>query len=449
MLLLPVLRDTGRRHRPLATLAILLANCLVFVLFQLGDGKRYRQAESFYLESGLARMEAPLYLRYLEERGDRPPIPGKTPPDRLSEPDLLRLHRAMEADADFLERLEAGRLRPAPARGWPEWRRLRQRYTALRARVTSWRFGFRPAAATPLTAVTYMFLHGGFWHLIGNMVFLWLVGTALEGGCGRPFYAALYLLGGLAAAGLFWAAYPRSPMPLIGASGAVAGLMGAFAVLYGRRRIPVFYSLGFYFGTATVPALALFPAWVGNEIAQLALGGDTHVAYAAHVGGLAGGALLGLLDRRLLHRSDPEAFEPPPEDPVPALYEAALVKVRRLDLAGARPILEEILAHEPDHVGALRQLFLVDRETPRDPRFARTAGRLLARLARDRSTWAEAAKVWRTSRELGLDPPATPELRARLVQVFLSLGEVREAEGQVADLLRKAPGHPALPTCLL
>jgi len=77
-----------------------------------------------------------------------------------------------------------------------------------------------------------MFLHGGFGHLLGNMIFLWLVGCMLEMGCGRGFYSAAYIVTGLCSVILFWSVYPKSTMPLIGAS----GLMGAFTVLYGRKR---------------------------------------------------------------------------------------------------------------------------------------------------------------------------------------------------------------------
>ena len=73
-----------------------------------------------------------------------------------------------------------------------------------------------------------MFLHGGVAHLVGNMIFLWLVGCLLETGCGRIYYLGIYILTGFGAAGLFWAGNMQSLTPLVGASGAIAGFMGAF-----------------------------------------------------------------------------------------------------------------------------------------------------------------------------------------------------------------------------
>ena len=99
-----------------------------------------------------------------------------------------------------------------------------------------------------------------------------------EMGCGRLMFAATYLVTGFCASGLFWAIYPNSVIPLVGASGSIAGLMGAFAVLYGRKQVKIFYSLGFYFNYRTVPAIILLPFWVGQEFYQLFFGGMSNVA---------------------------------------------------------------------------------------------------------------------------------------------------------------------------
>ena len=114
-----------------------------------------------------------------------------------------------------------------------------------------------------------MFLHGSVSHLIGNMIFLWLVGCILEYGMGRRYYPVLYILGGLIAVLLYFAVKHTSIVPLVGASGAIAGLMGAFGVIFGRERVRIFLSLGFYFNYFKVRAIYLLPLWVGNELYQL------------------------------------------------------------------------------------------------------------------------------------------------------------------------------------
>ena len=89
--------------------------------------------------------------------------------------------------------------------------------------------------------VTYMFLHGSVGHLFGNMVFLWIVGCMLEMGLGRVKYVGLYIIGGLMAVWGYWLVYMDSTMPLVGASGSIAGLMGAYAVLFKKKKVKIFY----------------------------------------------------------------------------------------------------------------------------------------------------------------------------------------------------------------
>ncbi len=106
--------------------------------------------------------------------------------------------------------------------------------------VVSDRYGFKPGDFSVVTAFTHMFLHGGFGHLLGNMVFLWLVGCVLEMGCGRAVYLVIYFVGGLGAVGLFFVLNLHSIHPLVGASGAVSAVIGAYLMLYWTRKIMVF-----------------------------------------------------------------------------------------------------------------------------------------------------------------------------------------------------------------
>ena len=172
---------------------------------------------------------------------------------------------------------------------YENWTMLRRTYEEKRDKSVAFAYGLRPAQPRTTTFFSYMFLHGGLGHLVGNMIFLWILGCMLEMGSGRVLFVAIYLLSGLASAGLFVLIYPTSTIPLVGASGAIAGLMGAYTVLYGTKKVSIFYSLGFFFNTATVPAIILLPVWLANECYQLFFSGASHVAYVAHIGGLAGG----------------------------------------------------------------------------------------------------------------------------------------------------------------
>lgn len=157
------------------------------------------------------------------------------------------------------------------------------------------------------TAVTSMFLHGGWLHLLVNLWFLWVFGNNVEDAMGHVRFTVFYLLCGLLAAGLQVASNPNSGVPIVGASGAIGGVMGAYIVLYPRVRVHILLILGFYVTTIAVPALYMLGYWlliqlVGGAFSVNHSGGGT--AFWAHVGGFVGGALLVFLfrDRELLAR---------------------------------------------------------------------------------------------------------------------------------------------------
>ncbi len=150
-----------------------------------------------------------------------------------------------------------------------------------------------------LTPLTSMFLHGSWMHLLGNLWFLWVFGNNVEDSMGHVRYVAFYLLSGLAAAGAQAATNLGSQIPMVGASGAIGGVMGAYAVLFPRARIDTIVVLGVFIRTIAVPAYVMLGYWFLLQIlgGLPALGGEgAGVAFWAHIGGfLAGAALVPLL----------------------------------------------------------------------------------------------------------------------------------------------------------
>ena len=144
------------------------------------------------------------------------------------------------------------------------------------------------------TAVTSMFLHGGWFHLIGNMWFLWIFGNNIEDAMGPLRFVAFYLVCGLLAAGAQVTMNPSSPIPMVGASGAVSGVMGAYLVLYPRVRVHMLVVLGFFITTIAVPASFMLVYWVFLQLVGSVLGGGEGggVAFMAHLGGFVAGAVL-------------------------------------------------------------------------------------------------------------------------------------------------------------
>jgi membrane associated rhomboid family serine protease len=146
-----------------------------------------------------------------------------------------------------------------------------------------------------LTVLSSMFMHGSWFHIIGNMWFFWVFGNNVEDSMGHARFALFYLLCGLAAAAAQAVVNPASQIPMVGASGAIGGVMGAYAILYPNARVHTLIFLGFFARMIIVPAWMMLGYWFVLQI----LGGlpslaseSGGVAFWAHVGGFAAGVVL-------------------------------------------------------------------------------------------------------------------------------------------------------------
>ncbi len=156
--------------------------------------------------------------------------------------------------------------------------------------------GSLPAAATIITS---MFLHGGIPHIAGNMLYLWIFGNNIEDAMGRLRFILFYLVCGTVAAMTHAFANTSSIIPMIGASGAVSGVLGAYAILYPRARVVTLVFFGFYIRTMEIPALFVLGSWfVIQFLSALSASSGGGIAWYAHVGGFVTGMILiGLFKR--------------------------------------------------------------------------------------------------------------------------------------------------------
>lgn len=145
------------------------------------------------------------------------------------------------------------------------------------------------------TYVTYAFLHGDIWHLGGNMLFLWIFGDNVEDAMGHLRYLVFYLACAVGGAILHGLAAPDSQAPLIGASGAIAGIVAAYLMLHPRVKI---WILAFGRIPLRIPAWIALALWIGFQFVMFALAGEDQVSWAAHIGGIVTGAVLVFLLRR-------------------------------------------------------------------------------------------------------------------------------------------------------
>jgi len=258
----------------------------------------------------------------------------------------------------------AGQLAPKTHPLYRKWEKIqhdREKGMGLLA------YGYRPQGKA-YTIFTHMFIHGGWLHLIGNMLFLWLCGCNLEDRWGRRIWVGMYLAAGVVAAWV-WAAMHQfhSETPAVGASGAIAGAMGAFLIIHYNARIRLLYAFffGWRFRTGTFEARAYWalPLWFLQQLLGMVVEGPlVSVAYSAHMGGFVFGLLfavgmrLGGVDQRLRRQAAQQAtvYHGHP------LFLQALEHLDHGQQGQARETFQRLLAEQPDHVeGAIHLARLV------------------------------------------------------------------------------------------
>jgi membrane associated rhomboid family serine protease len=231
---------------------------------------------------------------------------------------------------------------------------LATQYVDLRNSSISVQYGFVPSEQRPISYITANFLHGGWLHLIGNMWFLWLAGFVLEDAWGRVVYALFYFVAGAAALQFYAWTNPSSVMPAIGASGAVAALMGAFLVRFPKLKIEMMWLFRFRSYRFKAAAYWLLPLWLLMEIFYGSVFGTASgVAHWAHVGGFVCGGLVawGLRLTHLEHKVSRAIEEKSAWTSDPAIEQASeLIEKGQLDDALA--VLNSYIASHPGSVDA-------------------------------------------------------------------------------------------------
>lgn len=227
------------------------------------------------------------------------------------------------------------------------------------------KYGFVPADPHLTNLFTCMFMHSGFFHLFGNMLFLFLAGCAIEDAWGRPLYLVFYLASGLVATGVHQVIFPHSASPLVGASGAIAGLMGAFLVRLAKTRIRFFYLiwllfLGLRSGSFYAPAYIVLPLWLVQQflIASMDDGSGGGVAVWAHIGGFIFGAVVAVAIK--LTNFEEKFIAPAIEKKVSLEQNPLFLKGMQLseirDYPGALICLQKVVRQEPNHYEAYMEM---------------------------------------------------------------------------------------------
>ena len=329
--IIPVGSEEGVRRLPYVTIGLIVVNAVIWIITSMVLSGQMAELEQ--LHERMMDIEIHYAHRFLE-----------------TDPGLLQ-----EADYDKVrERIHAGDIIPVGSEDYQQWNNLYQHFKEKSRHLVFESFGFKPSEFNFLKLFSSVFLHGNFFHLLFNMLFLWLVGCNIEDDWSWKVFLGLYLVAGLVA-GIFHAmAFSKSTVPLIGASGAIAGVMGAFMIRHYKTKIRFAYFLWFflrpYVGVFSIYAGVALPIWFVQQIIGASWSMESGTAYWAHIGGFVFGAILGASFK--FFGIEEKYIEPMVDDSFEKLKLSSRMKEanRLLDLGETRAaisVLLQVINEEP------------------------------------------------------------------------------------------------------
>jgi len=373
-IVLPIGHEDQRVQRwPVVTIGLIVLNLALLIYSQAAMKQqarvirqRWQEFARYYMEN--VELDLPQKLKDM------------LPKDKLNQ-------------IDFSRSL-GGTLRSTPEELETSQKHLNQLFDrVLEATQASvfYRYGYIPDKGGVLQMVTYAFLHGGFWHFFGNMLILWLVAPNIEDTMGRILFPLFYLVSAVFAAMGHAIFHSASQVPLIGASGAVAAMMGAFLIKMTRTRIRFFYVVFFFFfkaGTFSLPAYIVLPIWLGIQVLQGLISISVKivsVAFWAHVAGFLFGLFMSLI---LKHSKVEEKYIEKSLEKKVGLFKQEYLRALELIDTGqstqALPVLQRLMKEQRGDpiVGAeLAKIYLARGDTAKAQMYANTA--YAAFLSRD------------------------------------------------------------------
>ncbi|MCZ6887759.1 MAG: rhomboid family intramembrane serine protease [Gammaproteobacteria bacterium] len=430
MIVVPIESSLDWRRPPVVTVLLILINVWIFFALAGPDKAALIEAEQIYTENDLLKVDGPAFRVFAAARDEELP----------EDDDELVYYVFTDIEFDAY-------LRASPPPGATrEWRVARDRFEAQRNDVSWIVWGLIPAQPRWATFFTSMYLHGGIWHLLGNMAFLFMFGFSLERALGRMSYFLIYHATGLFAGLLVVLVDPDSHTPGIGASGAISGLMGAYLAVYRLRKIRFFYNFLVYFGEFKAPALWIFPFWLAKELYGNFFGAEG-VLYWAHIGGLLAGVAGGLGFSFLSKTVDVEYLEENERN------EARAHELARLDTLidefkfdQAKALASRILQADPTDLSTWSKYMGLLRTDPDQPEY-HTAVMAVAKLAPKALTNPAIAEfveqTYRAYREGDHPKPALKNATVLFVlaRVFTRMGYLESAQ-QIAETLLQANKRP-------
>ncbi|MGA1863436.1 MAG: rhomboid family intramembrane serine protease [bacterium] len=315
--------------------------------------------------------------------------------------------------------------------------------------VPSYKYGLVPSNPKLFNFFSSIFMHGGFFHLLFNMLFLWIAGCTIEDKWGRPLYLFFYLLSGVVAAYAHVLMFPKSSIPLIGASGAIAGAMGAFLVRMYKTRIRIIYIIWLFLfsahtGDFYIPAYVALPFWFSQQIyyalTSTGTGETSGVAFWAHIGGFVFGAIMAIVIKK--YNFEEKYIQPNIEKKIsisqhPKLL-SAMEKSDQENYDEAITDITEYLKLEPNHLEAniiLGQIYL---KQDKKIDAARIYKKLVSMYLAEKNTNL-ALSTYMDMKNLSNDAVLPPRDQMNIAHIFESEGNILEATEAYDRLIQNYP----------
>jgi len=458
MLIIPAENAINWKRPPWVTLGLMMACIMVFLFYQGADDRKLDAAIEQYLDGNLLALEAPAYEDYLQREirfeGDQQSVLELQEFQALREQDEQGWQAVtLPIVRDFFQYLQDNSdliWSVAERNQWSEQRgAIEEQWIS---RMSAFQLGLVPSDLSLYTLITYQFLHGGWGHIIGNLLFLFLLGFTVERALGPGKFLVAYLVCGALSGLVFTGFSMGSQIPLVGASGSISGLMGMYVAIYGLQKIRFFYFLGVYFNYFRAPAIAMLPVWLGKEIYDYWFAGATGIAYMAHAGGLlAGAALVWLLGKSWLQVKE-EFFEPEPEQQDEQFtrgYAQAMASVGRMEFDLARRQFEALRENYPDRTVLLEHLYQLAKLRPDLPDY-RDLARTLMADAMNRRQPEQMLEVWNEYLSKGeAHHPLAVEDHNRVLFTSLKNHDLKAAEKAFERMRLKAEPDMVQEACRL
>ncbi|MEN0036225.1 MAG: rhomboid family intramembrane serine protease [Cellvibrio sp.] len=290
MIIVPTEKQLDWRNAPIVLCVLVLINVMVFFFYQSSDTSKIMEAMVTYESKDYFSHEWPAYEKFLEEKQETEKL--KEYRQQYQDEEVEYIIGDMVMDEAFYTYLQQNYRNYFTPDYYAEWAPERARLHAQLQSVSYIANGLRASDLRISSFFTHQFLHGDLMHLLGNMFFLVICGFAVEAAIGHWRFLLFYLISGVAAGYAQVASDWNSTTPLVGASGAISGVMAMYLAVFRLKKIEFFYWFFFFVGYFRAPALLILPFYIGKEIYSYHNDAESNVAFMAHAGGFVAGALL-------------------------------------------------------------------------------------------------------------------------------------------------------------